>query len=136
VSSTGSDFEQIKTYTAQLLDLTPDEVSYITPELLSQPVREISELDAPELPPHEELEEDHSSRLGFAGVVPNRIMYISEIQGGFVPGGLQNITFFANCDRRSRYLMWSNQYSRWERDGTCGVGGGRYVYRFKLWYRA
>jgi hypothetical protein len=133
MSSTESDIEQIKANTAKLLDLTLDEVSYITPELLAQPVREISELDAAELPPHEE---DESPRLAVVGVVPNRIMFISEIQGGFVPGGLQNITFFPNCDRRTRYLMWSNQYSRWERDGTCGVGGGRYVYRFKLWYRA
>ncbi len=135
MSSIGSDVEQIRAYTAQLLDLTLDEVEYITPELLAQPVRELSELDAHELPPYEELEEDHS-RLGFAGVVPNRVMFISEIQGGFVPGGLQNITYFANCDRRTRWIMWSNQYSRWERNGTCGVGGGRYVYRYKLWYRA
>jgi hypothetical protein len=122
------DIEQIKNDTAKLLGgLNLDEVSYITPDLLALPVKELKDLGSDELPAHEEHQESDTSRASLAGIVPNRIMFISEIQGGFVPGGLSNIIFFANCDRRARYLMWSNQYSRWERDGTCGVGGGRYV---------
>jgi hypothetical protein len=93
MSTPSDDIEQTEADTAKLLGLSLDDMSYITPELLAQPARDFADLDDGELPPHEEHEA--APGLGFAGVVPNRVMFISEMQPGFVPGGLSN---YVRCE--------------------------------------
>lgn len=127
-----AELAEIRKNTAALLELTDDEVDYITSELVNTPATDVREVDPAVF--GDEQEDLPGPGLGVK-VVPNRITYISEITQGW-NGSRWNIMFYANCDRRTRYILWDSDINRWQRDGTCGVGGGRYVYRFKLWWRA
>jgi hypothetical protein len=127
------DLATVRSRTAELLGVSEDEVDYITPELSEMEVTDVMTMPSTEWG---EVYEATAAEEGLAAApVPNRIWFISEIQSGW-DGTRTNITFFWNCDRSRRYVMWSDQFNRWERDGTCGIGGGRYVYRYKLWWRA
>lgn len=103
--------------TAALLELTDNEVDYITSELVNTPATDVREVEPAVL--GDEWEDLPGPRLGLK-VVPNRITYISEIAQGWT-GSRWNTMFYANCDRRTPYILWDNDINRWQRDGTCGV---------------
>lgn len=125
----GNSADDTRSDTAEYLGIPRDEVDWITDELLAETPVDVDSLNPAELEGDESADGDVA-----AAVVPNRIWYISEIARGW-SGDRWNITFYRNCDRSVRYVMWGERIDRWERDGTCGIGGGRYVYRYKLWWR-
>jgi hypothetical protein len=121
-----------RNYLREQLGLSDDELEYLTPELQSMPARDIATLDAAEL---ELLDAGAPPRDDdtLEALPPNRIWYVSEIEPGWRPPNRWNWTFFVNCNRSQRFLMWDYQYTRHIQDGYCSIPGGAYRTRFRVW---
>ena len=124
--------------TADALGVQPEDLDYITAELLdedsdaAETAEGVEEQDLPE-------GGDHASGDAAevdAAVVPNRIWLVSHVvQGGF--DGTQVIYYFyANCTYAQRWFIGSGSINRFERDGTCRTPNGSQVPRWKMYWRA
>lgn len=104
----------------EFLGLTEDEVSYITLDLLHAPVGDSAAIE--EMDMVGDTTELPAGAPAMAGVVPNRIWYMSEFTpGGFNPSRGNVRYFYANCDRRYRCFIFDTQIARREQAGYCGT---------------
>lgn len=117
----------VRRRTAEAFGISFEATDYITEELLSVTPIEVTSLG--EIEWGDEIEQGENDNDA-AGVVPNRIWFISDVVRGW-NGNRNNIMFSRECDRSRTYLMWDDQYSRWESAGRC-----LYSWRYKLWFRA